>query len=69
MKKWVALRKKLSSWMKVRQLEGEVFWVVIKDYLKDIVMPQPDLHNSGILNDVESLRARAVLGSRRGVVG
>jgi hypothetical protein len=68
MKKWEALRKKLTSWMKVRQPEGEGFWAVIKDYLKDIIMSQPDSHNSGVLNDVESLRARAVLGSRRGVV-
>jgi len=68
MKKWEALRKKLTSWRKVRQPEGEGFWAVIKDYLKDIIMAQPDSHNSGVLNDVESLRARAVLGSRRGVV-
>ncbi len=69
MKKWAALRKKVISWMKVRQPEGEGFWAVVKDYRKDIVTPQPDSHDSGVLNDLESLRARAVLGSRRGVVG
>jgi len=68
MKKWAACQKKISLWMKVRQLEGEGSGVVSRDHLNDVVIPRLDLHNSRVLGDEENLRTRAVLGRRGGAV-
>jgi len=67
MKKWAACQKKITFWMKVRQLEGEGSRGVMRDHLNDVVIPRPDLHNSRVFGDEENLR-RAALGSRRGAV-
>ncbi|KAE9365474.1 hypothetical protein N431DRAFT_563398 [Stipitochalara longipes BDJ] len=65
MKKWVAWRKKITLWMKVRQMEGEGSRVETRDYLNDVIIPKPVLYNSKVWDDdEESLGTRATLGSR-----
>lgn len=60
MKKWAVLQKKIAFWMKVRQLEEEGSGVVVSDYLNEVVIPKPYLHNSRVLDEEESLGIRTL---------
>jgi hypothetical protein len=55
MKKWAVWQKKIACWMKVRQLEGERSQGVARDYLNEVMSPNPDFHNSRVLDEEESL--------------
>jgi hypothetical protein len=64
MKKWAVLQKKIAFWTKVRQLEEKGSRVVVSDYLNEVVIPKPDLHNSRVLDEEESLGTRTMRNKR-----
>jgi hypothetical protein len=64
MKKWAVWQKKITFWMKVRQLEKEGPRVGRTDYLNEVVIPKLDSYKSRVLDEEESLGTRVLLGSR-----